>query len=778
MTPLANHLYQSTLFAIAAWGLTLALRDNRAAVRYWVWFAASVKFLLPFSMLVGLGSRFEWRTAPVIAATQFPAAMSEIGQPFAAPTTIPIAVPLPPSHLSTILPIACSIVWLCGILIGLIYWARTLLQIRGIRRNATPVQLGLPIPALVSPERIEPGIFGVIHPVLILPDGIAGRLAPAQLDAVLAHELAHARRRDNLTAAVHMVVETVFWFHPLLWWIRMRLVAERERACDEAVLAGATDPHTYAEAILSVCKLYLESPLVCVSGVTGANLKHRIETIVANRNVAALSGAKKLLLALATAAVVAAPVAVGVQVDARPAAFEVASIKPAAIPIGREGGNRSRVEYTPNSLTMLNVDLSECVQWAYGVRPFQIADAHASPESYDILAKSASAVPVSELKLMLQDLLAKRFQLTLHRESRMLPVYQLVVAKGGPKLPPPNAESSLHAAESLPRVQGGSFVFDDASLPEFAAKLSQLRGIDLPVVDRTGIKGTFDLVLKSAATAARDADGAALFAIVQEQLGLKLESAKAPFDVMVIDHAPKPSSNFQTEAVPALAQTPTSFEAASIKPLKNAEGPFHFTVLPNRLDVKNMSLGYLILQAYDLPDFKLSAPDSVFDHHFDIIATSGAPVSGPEMRIMLQNLLRERFHLATHWEDRTESVFRLVALPSGPRMKKVDQGYALPNSPLRDGNTMQLNGPMSMRQLAERLTRFAGKPVLDETKLEGYFIIALSFAPDDVDASKEGVIPPLFPKAIEEQLGLKLVAATEAVKIMVVDHADTAPVEN
>jgi uncharacterized protein (TIGR03435 family) len=144
---------------------------------------------------------------------------------------------------------------------------------------------------------------------------------------------------------------------------------------------------------------------------------------------------------------------------------------------------------------------------------------------------------------MLQDLLAKRFQLTLHRESRMIPIYQLVVAKGGPRLPPPNAESSLHAAESLPRVQGGSFVFDDASMPEFAAKLSQLRGIDLPVVDRTGIKGTFDLVLKSAATAAREADGAALFAIVQEQLGLKLEPAKAAFDVIVIDRAEKPSVN-------------------------------------------------------------------------------------------------------------------------------------------------------------------------------------------------------------------------------------------
>jgi uncharacterized protein (TIGR03435 family) len=102
---------------------------------------------------------------------------------------------------------------------------------------------------------------------------------------------------------------------------------------------------------------------------------------------------------------------------------------------------------------MLNVDLRDCVQWAYGVASFQIADAHASPVSYDILAKSAVSVPVAQLRVMLQDLLPKRFQLTFHRETRMLPVYQLVVAKRG-----------------LPRVQGGSFVFDDTSMPEFAAK--------------------------------------------------------------------------------------------------------------------------------------------------------------------------------------------------------------------------------------------------------------------------------------------------------------------
>jgi len=74
-----------------------------------------------------------------------------------------------------------------------------------------------------------PGVFGVFIQVLLLPEGIADTLTPGQFDAILAHELRHVRYRDNLTATLHMCVETLFWFHPLVWWIGAQLMAERER---------------------------------------------------------------------------------------------------------------------------------------------------------------------------------------------------------------------------------------------------------------------------------------------------------------------------------------------------------------------------------------------------------------------------------------------------------------------------------------------------------------------------------------------------------------------
>ena len=100
-------------------------------------------------------------------------------------------------------------------------------------------------------------MVGIFKPVLLLPEGIAERLTPAQLEAILAHELRHVQRRDNLTAAIHMLVETIFWFHPLVWWIRARLMEERERACDEGVLRLGSEPQVYAESILKVCEFYL-----------------------------------------------------------------------------------------------------------------------------------------------------------------------------------------------------------------------------------------------------------------------------------------------------------------------------------------------------------------------------------------------------------------------------------------------------------------------------------------------------------------------------------------
>src|SRR5215831_3374213 len=314
LSPLANHLWQSSLFAGVAGLLALALRKNRASIRYWLWFAASLKFLIPFSLLVSIGSHIEWRSAPRTTQAQLPVVMDQIAQPFAssAPADLPKNLP---SALN-VSRIVLFGVWLCGVATRVWLWLRAWRRVRATVRIALPLRADLKngrasIKVMCAPSMLEPCVFGVFRPVLLLPNGIQDRLTPEQLEAILAHELSHIRRNDNLTAAIHMAVETLFWFYPIVSWVGNRLMDEREHACDEEVLRSIGKPEIYAQGILNVCKFCLESSPVCAAGITGSSLKKRIEGVMTNPIAQELGLGRKLLITTAAMIALSAPLLVG-----------------------------------------------------------------------------------------------------------------------------------------------------------------------------------------------------------------------------------------------------------------------------------------------------------------------------------------------------------------------------------------------------------------------------------------------------------------------------------
>jgi len=438
LSPLANHLWQSTIFVTALFLLTLAFRKNRAAVRYWVWLAASIKFLIPFSVLISVGHQLEWRPISTIAKPQVTKVLNEVSQPFAVSSegSAVTAVPISPSYTLT----GVLFVWLGGAIVGLAFWVRLQRRMHAVVRASTPLHVKFPVPVLSSLTRVEPGVFGIWKPVLVLPAGIADVLTPVQLEGILAHELCHVRRRDNLTAAIHNVAEVIFWFHPMVWWIRTQLVKEREQACDEAVLQGGNQPRVYAEAILDVCKFYLEAQPLCVSGVTGANLRRRIEAILTNHTGQRLNRSKKLLLAGAAFAALAAPLVIGLsygesQNDGRSeASFAVASVKPSE----QSAWPRVRLGPMPGGqgYEARNIAVRFMIERVYNLVDNQISGGPGwmNTERYDIEAKAERPSSIEELHKMFQNLLADRFKLQFHRETRELPLFDLVVDKNGPKL--------------------------------------------------------------------------------------------------------------------------------------------------------------------------------------------------------------------------------------------------------------------------------------------------------------------------------------------------------
>jgi beta-lactamase regulating signal transducer with metallopeptidase domain len=296
VTALLDHLWQSTLFALPLGVLTLLLRRHAAAVRFWVWFAASVKFLVPFSLLMAIGAAVTLPVAPMLPDGPTLEVLQDTAAPF---TNAPAASVVPHATTSWIMLLIAT--WAAGALLGLLIWGMRWLKLRALVRAARPLAITAPLPVLTSSAPIEPGLIGIFRPVLVLPDGIQARLTPQEMDAILAHELCHFRRRDNLTAAVHMLVENLFWFHPLVWWLGRRLMTERERACDEAVLAAGNDPRVFAEGILKVCRFTIQAPQACASALSGANLRIRIETILANRAVRRLGHGQKFGLSVIAA---------------------------------------------------------------------------------------------------------------------------------------------------------------------------------------------------------------------------------------------------------------------------------------------------------------------------------------------------------------------------------------------------------------------------------------------------------------------------------------------
>lgn len=601
MAQAVNHLWQSTLFAAVAGLLTMAFRSSGAHIRYWLWFAASLKFLLPFWLLLSLGSHLASfstaRSVGAMASTATSQTVLQLSQPFSeslTPTTSRA------NHSDNTLAVAWC-VWALGCAGVMLIRYRGWLRIRAAVRASSASGIPSTVEIRSTPGLIEPGVAGFFRPILLLPIGITERLTPDQFRAVLAHELCHVRRRDNLTSAIHMIVEALFWFHPLVWWIGTRLVQERERACDEEVLRLGSEPGVYAEGILNVCKSYLESPLRCVAGVTGSDLKKRIHTILTGRIARDLNITKRLTLAVAAVVAIAAPIVVGLVnsslIRAQPAAkrpkFDVASIRPCKDESGRRAGAGNASPGTLDTGCTVLVGASDSlgliqrayVRFANGrVNPFGIVPITGGPawihsQLYLINAK-AEGNPSPEMMQgpMLQALLEDRFQLKVHRETKQVPVYALTVAKGGAKLEPspegscvpmpmtfplpPLAEGQKYCRNMVGGRHGQNVTLnvESASLDEFA-KLASLV-LDRPVIDKTGIAGKFAIRLEFAIgeptprylpggdlagvaptpEATSDPPGPSIFAAM-EQIGLKLERAVGPREFLVIDHVARPSEN-------------------------------------------------------------------------------------------------------------------------------------------------------------------------------------------------------------------------------------------
>ncbi len=491
------------------------------------------------------------------------------------------------------------------------------------------------------------------------------------------------------------------------------------------------------------------------------------------------------------------------------------------------GGTLRAGRYDLRKATLLDL-----IRIAYGVEADRVLGGPSWLEldRFDVSAKAPENTPPETIKLMLQALLAERFKLTLHKDTRPLPAFVLKRGKANPKL----KEAAIREAaageadngcRSVPQ-QGvaieSAMSCRGAGMEAFAQALRRMAGDYLPydVADQTGLQGAWDFDLHWSGRSQVLAAGAGrttIFNAVQQQLGLDLELGTMPAPVIVVDRANETPTPNRPDVAQLLPPRPIEFEVADLKPSAPDEKDGGYRVSPGgRLEIRNLSMRVLLGMAFDVDwdhvdDVIFGAPKWIDSRKFDIVAKPAPSSDGPpgfgfvpddDTRLMLRALLVDRFRMKVRYEERTIPAYTLVAIK--PKLKKAQpsvrssckEAKVVADDP-RDRNPrlseLLICHNMSMAQFATQLQPLSpydfATPVEDATGISGAFDFTLNYTPtwqmntgstaqaNNGAASDPNGAMSIF-EAVSKQLGLKLKQDKRPVPVVIIDHMEDKPTEN
>jgi uncharacterized protein (TIGR03435 family) len=454
-------------------------------------------------------------------------------------------------------------------------------------------------------------------------------------------------------------------------------------------------------------------------------------------------------------------------------------------------------------------------------------------DRFDIAATAPNGTSPDRLKLMMQQLLAERFKVVLHKDTRPMPGFALTVGKSGkPKMKEANGEGN--GCQGVPQAPQPNVVPQNLitcrgmTMELFAQQIRGMAGayVTGPVTDHTGLKGYWDFDLKWTARALlprAGSDGITLFDAVDQQLGLKLDQQRVPAPVLVVDSVnQKPTDNPSGVAASIPAPPPMEFDVAEIK-LSPPDLPTNIRLLPGgRIDAQGVTMKMLMQVAWDITtDDLLSGAPKWFDEtKYALVAKTSTAVSGPannpnvdidDLKAMLRALVTERFKLKAHFEDRPVTAYTLLV--DKPKMARADpanrtgwkEGPAPDQKDQRNAilARMVTAKNMTMAEFAEDLQRMASGyirvPVEDATHLDGAYDFTLTFTPigllngpgggrggDAPQAAAPGAAgAALDPSgglslfdAVNKQLGLKLEMRKRSMPVLVIEHVEEKPTDN
>ena len=581
-TALLDLVWQGALIGAGLWVVLAMLRRQSAALRYVVACVALVLLAtLPLATVATV-----WSIA-ADAVTTSGAIGGGPGAPDTAPTGLSPAAQVPQTLLQVwMVPEAPRVAWLdavhpwvlpiwaIGVLVLSIRLTAAFWHASRLSRSAgdadpdvAPIVEGLAqrigvtraVRVRTVTAATTPSVVGWLRPVLLLPPAAAMGLTATQLEAVLAHELAHVKRYDYLVNVVQVVIETLFFYHPVVWWASQQIRLEREVCCDDLAVQACGNATDYARGLTALARREL-TPLA--QAATGGPLVYRVRRLLgmAPREFAASDIAGIVAMAVAVGGILLHMDRLQAQESAAHPRFEVTSVK-----VNTLNDNIILIQSTGSRFTARGFTAADLIRHAYRVQEFQTAG---GPDwmnaiKFDIVGTYPEGLTRTgeTERLMVRALLEDRFGLVVHKETRERPVFALVVAKPG-TLGPQLQRSTADCSKPNPNCAGwvgpGFIRQRGKTMANIANEFSKLTmtgsSLHRLVVDRTGLEGQFDLdvrftpeVIPPIPAGARpdwmpeiDPNGPSIFAAVQEQLGLKLDAQQGPVEVLVVDRLQRP----------------------------------------------------------------------------------------------------------------------------------------------------------------------------------------------------------------------------------------------
>jgi uncharacterized protein (TIGR03435 family) len=488
--------------------------------------------------------------------------------------------------------------WGLGAVVCLVPVLLTPWRLRQLRGRARRWSRGEALLRTIDPDARRVAVFlhhdetapltcGIARPVILLP-AAAAQWGEDDITRALIHELEHVRRTDWPVFIAARIVSALYWFHPLVWIAWRRLGLEAERACDDAVLRGS-ERTAYAQQLVTLARERWRASAIPVLSMAGrSDLSARIAAVLDETQTRGRLGRARAGVILAVASVLLAavgplraqgtPIVIARQPDAP--AFEVVSIRENKSSV--LDPEDSSIAFMPGGrFVTTNWPLRLLIIGAFALQPQQLVDA---PDwidmvRYDISATAPGPLTPASSQLAIQRMLADRFGLAVHTETRELPIFALRVARDdgrlGPKIkksevdceaiikanmqargdgpriavpPLPDGRSACGFSQRFGRVLAGG-----TTMADFAQGLSRINS--RIIHDRTGLTGGFDIDLEFTPDPTIYRDGApgpgapldpnapSFFTALVEQLGLKLEATRAPVEVLVIDRIERPTEN-------------------------------------------------------------------------------------------------------------------------------------------------------------------------------------------------------------------------------------------